>query len=182
MLRPFQLITYFSCLTLWCCTGVKTETVPAADSVGSDTVQEVMTSVDEEEPEELEDFNESDYGDPGLEGTKKTFGELQDHVQQFLTNLLNKKVDSIVDERFFNLSPGPGVLGFISEGKSSEFLSHPDVASLLSGTSTEAFLESIYTQEFLRCDSESLPDGVYVNTSYVDPLDESVYSTRRLKS
>jgi hypothetical protein len=168
--------------TLWACSGEKKEFTGVTDSTRLDSAVENTEEISDAEAEELEDFNNEDHGAPGITDTRKPFSELDINIQDFLISLRTRNVQSIIDSGFLIMSPGPGVKPVLARAHDpDEFLSVSEVNFFFGDTLRVNQETPIYTWPFEQCNADDLPDGVYINTSYLDPLDENISDENQLQ-
>jgi hypothetical protein len=170
-------------LALAGCAGDKrTQTESTIDSVEVNPEPAAEQSSDEN-AEELEDFNNSDNGAPGIADTKKSIADLDSNIQEFLNNIRNKNIAAVIDSGFIILNPGPGVQPQVLFSDSREDFSSVNKTWIFFKDSSIVNRETpVFTWPFDRCNFEDLPNGIYLNTSYIDPLDETLVNESQLQA
>jgi hypothetical protein len=154
------------------------DNAPAANEIATDSI-----SVITDEPDNNEDkIIDEDHRAPGIADTKLLFEELEPAEQEFLLNLQQKNLSKIFDSiGFLMLTPGPGVQPISFFGTTVKDLHDIKEFDLLLNDSS--FLNgniALYSWHYDRCSAQDLPDGIYLNDTFITPIEQDLVTEHQL--
>jgi hypothetical protein len=164
---------------LCACTSKKAESSETSDSTITDAADSTAPSTSIEEEDDAEHINDEDHGAPGLEDTKRSFGDLEPYVQQFIQSLQGKQIQNLIDSTgLLVVTPGPGLYPLSNIASTAdEVIAIKEVTSLLDNPSFANNTLQFYTWHYDICDAESLPDGVYLDGPYVEEIGKDLWTS-----
>jgi hypothetical protein len=140
------------------CGQVKTETT-TADSLANDLT--TPANVDQDSTDD--DFNNQDYGDPGLSSMIVDYENLDKDVKDFLLNLNESDIGKVIQQgkEFLLLTPWPGLYPIVDFGNSSKDILAIDELNMFMSDSAYDEL-NLYCLLPDKCTViGDFPDGIY---------------------
>jgi hypothetical protein len=170
------------CVTIWACTS-ENKRQSTSDSTLVSVIDTATSSVITAD-EYADDINDEDHGSPGLEDTRRSFGDIEPYVQQFLLNLERKQIKDLIDSTgFLMVTPGQGLYPVSTIGSAAEeVLAIKEVTALLNDSSFVKNALPFYTWHYDICSAESLPDGIYLDGPYVEEIGKELWPSDETES